>query len=66
MDVFITYKDMTMTFPDICIRNVVDMAHNSQMRILTLRTEKRAYIINVDMIRHIELAEGEESPEPTL
>ena len=66
MDVFITYKDRTMTFPDLWLRDVVEIAHNSQLRILTLRTEKRAYIINVDMIRHIELAEGEESPEPTL
>lgn len=63
MDAFITYKDKKA--PD-CIMDVKEYAHNSQLRILILRTEKRAYIINVDMIRHIELAEGEESPAPTL
>ena len=66
MDVFITYKDTPRGNPDCMIRGVNEFAHNSQMRILTLRTEKRAYVINVDMIRHIELAEGEESPRPTL
>lgn len=66
MDVLITYKDTPMTFPDICISDVVEMAHNSQLRILALRTKKREYIINVDMIRHLEVAEGEGSPEPTL
>lgn len=63
MDAFITYKDKKA--PDF-IMDVKEYAHNSQLRILILRTEKRAYIINVDMIRHIELAEGEESPAPTL
>ena len=66
MDVFITYKDTSRSLQDHWIRDVREFSHNSQMRILTLRTEKRAYVINVDVIRHIELAEGEESPKPTL
>lgn len=66
MDVFITYKDTPRGNPDYLIKGVNEFAHNSGMRLLILRTEKRAYFINVDTIRHIELAEGEESPRPTL
>ena len=66
MDVFITYKDKSGMLPDSWIRDVNEFAHNSQMRLLILRTEKRAYFINVDTIRHVEIAEGEERPKPTL
>ena len=66
MDVFITYKDTPRGNPDCLIEGVNEFAHNSGMRLLILRTERRAYFINVDTIRHIELAEGEESPRPTL
>lgn len=66
MDVFITYKDTPRGNPDYLIKGVNEWAHNSQMRILILRTEKRAYFINVDTIKHVELSEGEEFPKPTL
>lgn len=66
MDVYITYKDTSRSIPDHWIRDVREFSHNSQMRIVALRTEKRTYIINVDLIRHIELAEGEEFSHPTL
>ena len=66
MDVFITYKDKSGILPDNWIRGVNEFAHNSQMRLLILRTEKRAYFINVDTIKHVEIAEGEEWPKPTL
>lgn len=66
MDVFITYKDTPKGCPDHWIRGVNEFAHNSGMRLLIMRTEKRAYFINVDTIRHVELAEGEEFPEPTM
>ena len=66
MDVFITYKDKSGMLPDSWIRDVNEFAHNSQMRLLILRTEKRAYFINVDTIRLVEIAEGEERPKPTL
>ena len=66
MDVFITYKDTPRGNPDYMIRGVNEFAHNSGMRLLILRTEKRAYFINVDTIKHVELSEGEEFPKPTL
>ena len=66
MDVFITYKDTSRSLPDHWIRGVNEFAHNSGMRLLSLRTEKRAYFINVDTIKHVELSEGEEFPKPTL
>ena len=48
MDVFITYKDTPRGSPDCLIKGVNEFAHNSGMRLLILRTEKRAYFINVD------------------
>ena len=66
MDVFITYKDTPRGNPDYLIKDVNEFAHNSGMRLLILRTEKRAYFINVDTIKHVEFSEGEEFPKPTL
>lgn len=66
MDVLITYKDTPRGNPDYLIKGVNEFAHNSGRGLLILRTEKQTYFINVDMIRHIELVEGEESPRPTL
>lgn len=66
MNVLITYKDSEPSSPTCWIRDVEEVTHNSQMRILIIRTEKRVYFINIDMVRHVEMIKGEELPKPTL
>lgn len=63
MNAFITYKDKKAA--DL-IPGVKEVAHNSQLRALTLTTESRVYIFNFEMIRSVEMAEEGEDFTPTL